>query len=159
MCLLFSGSKRISLLKEEIRLAKPRLVEMCRLCWWWHILIWRACSHSGLVADTALLVLSFQLHNSFLPSGKINAWSIIPFVFLTMIAVILASQDLAFDICGKYEYSNCILCYCYLYEWQRWVIGVHSDILCKIRLCSVYGVSSVSKYWDNGAIETSSHHT
>jgi len=27
VCLLFSGSKRISLLKEEIRLAKPWLVE------------------------------------------------------------------------------------------------------------------------------------
>lgn len=60
-----------------------------------------------------LLVLSFQLHNSFLPSRKINAGSSVPFVFLTMIAVILASQDLAFDICGKYEYSDCVLQYYY----------------------------------------------
>lgn len=57
----------------------------------------------GLMANAALLVLAFQLHNSSLARRKRNASSVVSFIFSAMIAVILVSQDLAFDICGKYE--------------------------------------------------------
>lgn len=67
------------------------------------------------------LQFAFQLRNCFLPCRKIKAWSIVPFVFFTVIAVILESQDWAVHICGNYEYSDCILQSPCWYKGQHWV--------------------------------------
>lgn len=108
----------------------------------------------GLVAKAALLVPAFQLAQE--KKQCFQYWFIYLFSYdCSHIGITRFSFWYWWKIWIKQLCSWVLL----LVLWQRWVTAVHSDILCKICLCSVYGVSSVSKDGDNAAIETGLYHT